>query len=71
MKRRELIGRLGDAARVGGRTWALVRQGSEHEVWRLEDRRITIPRHREINEVTAQAIMRALEAELGEGWWRA
>jgi len=66
-----LIGRVADAAHAAGRTWVLVRQGSAHELWRLDDRRITIPRHREINEVTALAIMRALEAELGEGWWRA
>ncbi|OGO55663.1 MAG: hypothetical protein A2Z32_03210 [Chloroflexi bacterium RBG_16_69_14] len=71
MKRRELIGRIGESARIAGLTWALVRQGSAHEVWRLGDRQIAIPRHREINELTAQAIVRALEAELGEGWWRA
>jgi hypothetical protein len=31
---------------------------------------VTVPRHREINELTALAIERLLEAELGEGWWR-
>jgi len=31
---------------------------------------VTIPRHREINELTALAVERLLEAELGEGWWR-
>jgi hypothetical protein len=32
--------------------------------------RIAIPRHREINEHTAQAIFRDLEAKLGKDWWR-
>jgi YcfA-like protein. len=70
MKRIALIRRIGIAARAADLTWGLVRQGSAHEVWRLDGRQITIPRHREINEVTARAIMRALEAELGDGWWR-
>ena len=64
------MGRIAEAARTTGRIWVLVRQGAAHEVWRLDDRRIAIPRHRDINEVPALAIMRALEADLGEGWWR-
>ncbi len=70
MKRSELILRIRIEARGAGLAWELMRQGSAHEVWRLGGRQITIPRHREINEVTATAIMRQLETELGDGWWR-
>jgi hypothetical protein len=31
---------------------------------------VTIPRHREINELTALGIFKSLEPELGENWWR-
>jgi hypothetical protein len=70
MKRTDLTRRIRVAARSADLTWELVRHGSAQEVWRLGGRRITIPRHREINEVTAMAIMRDLETELGDGWWR-
>jgi muconolactone delta-isomerase len=70
VKRSELIRRIRTAARSADLSWELVRQGSAHEVWRLDGRQITIPRHREINEVTATAIMRDVETELGDGWWR-
>jgi hypothetical protein len=69
MKRVDLIRRIGVAARDGGHTWTLVRQGSAHEVWALDGRQITIPRHREISEGTARSIVQVLETELGERWW--
>jgi hypothetical protein len=50
--------------------WTLVRQGGEHEIWSCGDRLVAIPRHREINELTATAICRALEQALGKGWWK-
>lgn len=31
---------------------------------------ISIPRHRELNELTARAILTVLEEKLGEDWWR-
>jgi hypothetical protein len=31
---------------------------------------VAIPRHREIPELTARAILRELETELGKDWWR-
>ncbi len=63
MKRSELILRIRTAARGADLTWEFVRQGSAHEVWRLGERRVTIPRHREINEVTAMAVMRLTQVE--------
>jgi mRNA interferase HicA len=70
MKRRELLRRLADAAGEAGLAWELVRQGSSHELWRCGGALVTVPRHREINDLTALGICRALETELGEGWWR-
>jgi len=29
-----------------------------------------VPRHSDINEFTAEAIMKELEEELGKGWWK-
>jgi hypothetical protein len=58
------------AAEAQGKLWRLVRQGGRHEVWQCGDTKVTVPRHREINEFTAEAIFRAVEEELGRGWWR-
>lgn len=69
MKRRDLLRAINVAARGRGMSWQMVREGSEHEVWALDGRRITIPRHREINERTARGIMQAFEEELGRRWW--
>jgi len=69
VRRRDLIQMVAIAARTRGLSWGRVREGSEHEVWALDGRRITLPRHREINERTARAIMKALEEEFGRRWW--
>jgi hypothetical protein len=69
LKRAELLRRIARGAARRGVAVALVRQGGEHEVWQCGGTRVVIPRHREINELTALAIVRRLERELGEGWW--
>jgi len=48
----------------------LVREGGEHSVYQCGRQRSTVPRHTEINELTAQGILRQLESEFGSGWWR-
>ena len=70
MKRGDLIRRIARSAREADVEWARERQGSKHEVWRCGSTRVIIPRHREINELTAGALLRALEPELGRGWWQ-
>lgn len=47
-----------------------MREGKQHEVWKCASTLVTIPRHREVNEYTAEGIFEDLEAELGDGWWR-
>jgi mRNA interferase HicA len=48
----------------------LVREGGKHTIYRCGSQLVTVPRHREINEMTAIGIMADLEAELGKGWWK-
>ncbi len=52
MKRRELEERLRELG------WKLFRHGGKHDVWVRGEREIVVPRHAEINEYTAKAILR-------------
>ena len=52
MKRKELVKRL----RVLG--WVLLREGRHHGVFTDGVRTISVPRHKEINENTARAILK-------------
>jgi predicted RNA binding protein YcfA (HicA-like mRNA interferase family) len=52
MKRRDLERRLRDSG------WQLVRHGARHDVWAKRERELTVPRHAEINEYTARAILK-------------
>ncbi len=58
MKYRELIRRPRRIASENGSTLTFVREGSNHELWEIAGERLVIPRHREINERTARAIVR-------------
>lgn len=53
MKRRDLEHAL------LGLGWHLARHGARHDIWLRGDRSLAVPRHRDINEMTAQAILRA------------
>lgn len=70
MKRRELVKKIGQAAKAAGKSWVLVRDTGRHEIWDCDGMPIPIPRHAEINPWTAEGIMRDLEEKLGEDWWR-
>lgn len=69
MKRVDLIRKISRAAKTSHSEWLLEREG-KHSVYTLDGARIPIPRHNEINELTAQGIMKSCETALGEGWWR-
>jgi mRNA interferase HicA len=58
MRRRDLEKRLRDLG------WRLARHGGRHDVWAKGERELAVPRHNEINEYTAKAILR--EAEGGK-----
>jgi mRNA interferase HicA len=55
MKRRDLEKRLGDLG------WRPVRHGGRHDVWAKGEKEIVVPRHKEINEYTAKAILKEAE----------
>jgi hypothetical protein len=38
--------------------WRFIRHDSKHDVWTDGEREVAIPRHSEINEYTAKAILR-------------
>lgn len=44
-----------------------VRQGANHELWSLGGQRLTIPRHREINERTARGIITTAQEVTQDG----
>jgi mRNA interferase HicA len=52
MKRRDLERRLRELG------WGFLRAGGNHDVWTDGERQEAIPRHREINERLARAILR-------------
>lgn len=70
VKKRDLLVRIGITADAAGKSWLLVRQGQSHEIWRCGPTQISVPRHREINELTVTGILRSLEGELGKDWWK-
>ncbi|GIG71161.1 mRNA interferase HicA [Phytomonospora endophytica] len=61
MKLDKLIRTLRKIAKSHGAELVLVRHGASHDVVRLGTVQFTIPRHREINERTAKAIIRIAE----------
>jgi hypothetical protein len=70
VKRRELLKRIRSAAQPMGHDVDVVREGAKHTIFRVGSVEFPVPRHSEINEYTAQAIMKDLADQLGEGWWR-
>jgi predicted RNA binding protein YcfA (HicA-like mRNA interferase family) len=52
MKRRHLERQLHQLG------WYLIRHGRKHDVWTDGEHELAIPRHQEINEYTAEAIIR-------------
>jgi mRNA interferase HicA len=57
MTRRQLERRL---QQLG---WRLARHGRRHDVWTNDEREIAVPRHKEINEHTAKAIITDAQGE--------
>jgi mRNA interferase HicA len=70
VKRTTLIKKIQEAARAADVEWTMERQGKQHEIWRCGATKVSVPRHREINELTAHGICKDLDDELGKDWWR-
>ena len=60
MKRRILLETARQIAESHATTFDLVREGANHSVFRCRDQNVIVPRHREINEITAKSILRAV-----------
>ena len=58
-----LIRSLGELAREAGLGFVLARHGGQHDVYRFGSAPLIVPRHGEINEMTARAILRAARRE--------
>lgn len=67
MKKRELMKRLRAIAADADLDLEFVRQGTNHELWSLGGQRLTIPRHREINERTAHGIITTAQEATRDG----
>ena len=39
--------------------WELEREGGNHSIWSKKGVRLSVPRHKEINELTAKGILRS------------
>lgn len=70
MKHRDLIKKIREAAKAQDVSFEKQRQKGSHEVWRCGSTPVVIPKHNEVNEITAENICKSLEPELGERWWR-
>lgn len=69
-KQRELLKKLRKAAKARGLSFELERHGENHDVYRLDGLRVTVPRHTEIGDQMAAVIYRQCEAKLGKRWWK-
>jgi hypothetical protein len=58
VKKQDLMKKLRAIAKAADKDLDLVRQGANHEIWTIGSERLVIPRHREVNEHTAQGIIR-------------
>ncbi len=55
MKRKELEKKL------RGLGWYLARHGQRHDIWTDGKQELSVPRHNEVNEYTARAILKEAE----------
>lgn len=67
MRRRDVTSALRQMAKESGTEFWLVRNGAKHDVYRLGELVITMPRHVEINELTARGILKDAAKYLKEG----
>lgn len=70
MKYTDLIRKIRRAAAAAGVTFEMKRQKGSHQMWTCGSVSVVIPKHGDVNELTAQGICKDLESELGKGWWR-
>jgi mRNA interferase HicA len=57
VKRVDLLKRAKRAAAKNGHTFTFVRPGGKHDIYVAGGQEVSVPRHREINELTAASIL--------------
>lgn len=62
MKRKDLIKRANKIAKANGHTLTFLREGGSHTIYEANGQRIVVPRHNEVNDRTAQAILDTVTA---------
>jgi mRNA interferase HicA len=70
VRRDSLIRKIATAAAQVGKEFVLLREGGSHSIFRCGGQCVVIPHRREVSELTARRIMRDLDDELGEDWWK-
>lgn len=65
MRRSDLLRQLEQVAADADGTFAFHREGGNHEIWKANGKSIPIPRHREVNDYTAQKIISQVQDALG------
>jgi mRNA interferase HicA len=70
MRRAALLRKIAKQASTEGVEFMLVREGGSHSLYRCGTVRLVVPRHTDINELTARGILVETEQVLGKGWWR-
>lgn len=66
MKKRDLENRIREMAKFAGLPGEFV-GGAKHDKFTINGKVILVPRHREINELTARAILKQAEKCIKEG----
>lgn len=66
MKRTDLLKSLQGTAKGKGHKLLVVREGGNHTIYCIGTWEFPVPRHREINELTAQGILKRAEKEPGK-----
>lgn len=64
MKRTDLIRLIRKQAKDAGLPMDLIREGREHEVWRVGGTDLPIPRHREVSPGVTRKLLKAVEKEV-------
>jgi hypothetical protein len=70
MKTAKMVRSIKEAAEARDLALEFLRHGSDHDIYRVGSVQFSVVRHNETNELTAERTLKALESELGEGWWR-
>lgn len=60
MRRADLLRLIAKEAEAAGVDFGLVREGGRHSIYRYGTKNVVIPRHNEINQWTARAILKDL-----------